>query len=477
MAVLGGSTSVDIARGKLPISKSGSFAAKATKHGLGMDYDSGSEFFDHPSELTNPANYTVVVVGDFRNMQQWNYSGLFYKTDGLGTGVGWGSVKVGGTGNNAGLSIEHKGQTAKEIFTKTEIESGRVFGWHVNSTGVTSWMDGIEKRSDTISTASSQSAGYIKICSNRDTHDTEGTHYLTLIWDRELSDAEMAAVTANPYTLLKPATPLYYYPSTGAGGGYTLAADGSSFTFTAQDATLKADRKLTAATGSFTYTAQDAGTYYNRVVSAEAGSFAYTAQDANLLATRLISAEGSSFTFTAHDATLTYTQGYTLVADSSSFAFTAQDATLKADRVLGADGSTFTFTAHDATLSYTSGYTLVAESATYTGTAQDASLLATRTLSAESSSFSFAAQDATLRKGFTLTADVASYTASAQDATLTYDRVLSAESAAYVFTAMSANLNYSGFVPPATPTKRALTINSNNRTLTIAPTYRTLTIN
>lgn len=264
--------------------------------------------------------------------------------------------------------------------------------------------------------------------------------------------------------------PRIYYPTAqilqfppAAAGGYTMIADGASYTMTPQDVGLTTSRLLTADNASYTLSPQDVVLSLTRTMTADVASYTMSPQDVAFTVSRLLTADNASYTFSPQDADLV--AAAVLTADVSTYSMTPQDVGLLVSRLLTADHATFTLTPQDAGLS--TGKTLTADEVTFTTSPQDAVLLVSRLLTAGEATFTFSPQDVDLSIGadYTLTADHASFTASPQDVDLLVSRYMEAEYSAYVLTVQDANF-YVGVTYD----------NSGYWTVTILDEYFTVTI-
>lgn len=175
-------------------------------------------------------------------------------------------------------------------------------------------------------------------------------------------------------------------PLNDASSGYTITADGGSFTYTGTAASLERGYLLTANSGTYTLTGADAFRDFSMVASggtytltgatanfrkgftmvANSGSFTYTGTDVTLKIGRLLSAVSGTYTLIGDNTTLTYSgTTYLLSAESGTFSLTGTQVGLLAQRKITADVGTYTFTGSDVTLSKTNAYRITSESGIY----------------------------------------------------------------------------------------------------------------
>jgi hypothetical protein len=246
-----------------------------------------------------------------------------------------------------------------------------------------------------LTTAFSTATGAIEL--SQTPSASEGMEFETSVWAvwcRALSDAEYAAVSANPWQLFAPQRRSFYsIPGTGGTTNYTfealpsslsftgassnlwanrlLAADPNSFTFAGSTASPLATRKLGASPSALTLTGSTATPKYNRVFVASPGTLGFTGSTASFLLGKILVANPGSLTFTG--ATATPKKNSFIVANPGALAFFGEDAALKKGinllanpgsltlsgavasvfhfRVLPADPGTLTFAGSTATLS------------------------------------------------------------------------------------------------------------------------------
>lgn len=304
-----------------------------------------------------------------------------------------------------------------------------------------------------------------------------GSNYCVYSYGRQLSDAEMLAVNANPFMLLRPRIPLFYaLPEVVSSSTYTLIADAGSYALSGANTGLIHNRVLAAEPGNYALTGADTGLLHNRVLTAESGAYALTGADAGLFYNRVLTAEAGSYALSGQDADLFHNR--VLTAESGSYTLTGADTDLLHNRVLTAESGSYVLTGYDVTLDYSGAgaptYTLTADAGSYALSGSATSLLHNRRLAADSGSYSITGQDAGLYKGYRLVAEAGAYnltgqvvdfsrayrleaesgtyTLTGQDTQILHNRRLVAESGTYTLTGYDVSLIYS---PGATYTLTA----------------------
>lgn len=200
--------------------------------------------------------------------------------------------------------------------------------------------------------------------------------------------------------------------------GFTITAEGGSYTVTGTDANLEFHRAIDAEAGSYAWTGSDATlTYGGNVIVAESGAFTITGTDANLEYGYDITAEGGSYTVTGTDAGF----GLVRLGDPGVFTITGTDANLTlGGGTITAESGTFTVSGSLADLYFDRD--LTAEGGSYAVTGTDADFLNSKAIEAEATTYSWTGSDATLTYvdvGVTIDVESGTYTITGSDATLT----------------------------------------------------------
>jgi len=107
--------------------------------------------------------------------------------------------------------------------------------------------------------------------------------------------------------------------------GYTMTADGGSFTLTGGTVGLLAGRNLAADGGAFTLTGGDASFVKGKGLGAEGGGYAMTGGDVTFRITRVMQASGGAFTLTGGDAD--FRSDYYITAEGGTFTHSGNDVT------------------------------------------------------------------------------------------------------------------------------------------------------
>jgi hypothetical protein len=136
----------------------------------------------------------------------------------------------------------------------------------------------------------------------------EGATAMIAMWDRILTPAQVAYVSANPWQLFA-SLPRRAFAGPSAAGVYTLTADVGNFALSGQDATLSKSSILIAAAGSFALSGQDATLAKTSILVGDVGNFSLSGQDATLawlpVGAYTLTAETGLFSLSGSDATLT----------------------------------------------------------------------------------------------------------------------------------------------------------------------------
>lgn len=242
-----------------------------------------------------------------------------------------------------------------------------------------------------------------------------------------------------------------------------------SFSGTAEVSLPPAGYTITADGGTFSYTGGAANTLFNKKVAADAASFSYSGNTVDLKTTRVLTADSGSYAYTGTVADLEF--GRKLVADGGLYTYTGQIADLEFGRKLTADAVSFALTGQNAGLLYKRLFQGDAASFAYNG--QDVSFKVTRTLSADAGSFNLSGTAADLEAGRKLVADTRSYSYTLQDATLRQSKYLFGNTGSFTYGLGPADLIYTetaDYVLTADAGSYALTGNASafNRTYVLA---------
>jgi len=139
------------------------------------------------------------------------------------------------------------------------------------------------------------------------------------IWNRPLSDGELAEATRNPWQIFKKRPNILYFDVGGGATDYPLTADTGSFTPTGNDAGLTAQRRLSADAGSFALTGNDAGL-------TQSGTQRYGRPDADVAAGAWTASTGSDL-FAMLDEETPADADYIHTASASTCEIGLSDAT------------------------------------------------------------------------------------------------------------------------------------------------------
>lgn len=228
-------------------------------------------------------------------------------------------------------------------------------------------------------------------------------------------------------------------------GGFTIAADAGSFTYSGNNANTLFNRRLVSETMSQTYSGNNANILFNRKIVADVGTYTYSGNNANILFNRDIIAEAGSFSYSGNDATLTYTtalNNYTITADTGSFTYSGNNANVLFNRRIAADLASFSYSGNNAGLLF--NRKVIADSGTYTYSGNNATLTYTTvggyTLTADAGSFSYSGNNANLTVGFKIVADTGTYSYSGNAANLLSNKKVVAEAGAFTYSVNAANL-------------------------------------
>lgn len=199
--------------------------------------------------------------------------------------------------------------------------------------------------------------------------------------------------------------------STPAAGGFTLSADGATYTYSGNDANLQ----------------------FNRRFAPLGATYIYSGNDANILFNRLVGADGNVYSYAGNNADLTYTPigGFTLGADGATYTYSGNDANLLFSRLLFADGGTYTYAGNNANTLF--NRLVGADGGVYSYAGNNANTLFNRRVGSDGGTFAYNGNNANLLFGYSLLADGGSYTYSGNNADLTYTPAGSCPSVAQIW--------------------------------------------
>lgn len=252
------------------------------------------------------------------------------------------------------------------------------------------------------------------------------------------------------------------------GGGYTLTADGGSYSSTGQAAATNVARKLAAGNGAYTLTGSDAtlleghvliaaqGTYTitgseahaDYAITCALGSYVITGQAATVRASRSAAAAQGSYALNGQPAQIGPTR--LLQAAGGAYALSGQSAATRAARKTTAGHGSYAVAGQDAGLVYALGgdHVMAADAGAYALSGQSAAARAARRVVAEHGLYALAGQASALKLGRLATAQAGSYTLTGQALAFEVPARLAAAAGSYVLTGQAAALTYSAIPAP-----------------------------
>ena len=356
----------DYVRKKFERGGTGTYSKGVGKYGEGVYLSPGSQYFETDNTLASVGEYTFIVVAEPDNVTDWFFSSIFFVTADASTTSSFGLFKNGGTGSSAAHILQHGANTAAS-YTHDQIVNNEVFVCRWDGSTVYFYANGEEVSSSAFSASVASTSGDLKLFSNKDTFDSEGTHYLTAIWDRCLTKAEAIEISKHPFDIFKPINDGISFTPSVATGNFTLTADSGSYTYTGTAAELAAGLVMSADSGSYTYTGTAVDLNVGFVLSADSGTYTYTGTAANLV----FASPGN----------------FTLSADSGAYTYTGNAADLKASLIMAADSGAYTYTGTAAGLD--KGFTLSADSGSYVYTGTGVGFGQVYVMTADSGSYEY----------------------------------------------------------------------------------------
>lgn len=253
--------------------------------------------------------------------------------------------------------------------------------------------------------------------------------------------------------------------------GYTLTAQGGSYTVTGSSVGLRRSKYMYASGGTYSLTGQQATITWtagvvNYAFTLLGGSYALTGSSAVVSRNRKLTSTGGNYSLVGANATLLRSKR--LVSSGGSYAYTGQSATLKRSkyllssggsytlqgsqavitrsRLLTAQGGTYTYQGAQATITYgalASAYTLTCLGGSYAVAGASAQILRSKHIGAVGGSYSISGQSLTLLRSKILVGSGGVYTITGQQAIINRNRLLTATSGLYSLTGSSAILTKS----------------------------------
>ncbi|MCK4501120.1 hypothetical protein KAU11_11535, partial [Candidatus Babeliales bacterium] len=212
----------------------------------------------------------------------------------------------------------------------------------------------------------------------RQTDDTMG---LSLVHNRQLSQAEHKALAIDPYQIFKPAVEQAYFTSSATN---TIDVGTGTFVVTGGDVSLVNSRILNATSGAFTTTGNEVSFINSKVLNAFSGTFNTSGGDITLVTSNGFNVSSGTFTLNGGDISLVNSR--VLNAASGTFNLSGGDVILSTSVDINAGTGTFTLTGGDVTL--TKSKVLNALSGTFTLTGGDVDLVTINEFNAASGNFS-----------------------------------------------------------------------------------------
>lgn len=162
--------------------------------------------------------------------------------------------------------------------------------------------------------------------------------------------------------------------STPAAGGFTLSADGATYTYSGNDANLQFNRSFAPLGATYIYSGNDANILFNRLVGADGNVYSYAGNNADLIYTPIggftLVADGATYTYSGNDANLLFSR--LLSANGGTYTYAGNNANTLFNRRVGSDGGTFAYNGNNANLLF--GYSLLADGGSYTYSGNNADL-------------------------------------------------------------------------------------------------------
>lgn len=128
--------------------------------------------------------------------------------------------------------------------------------------------------------------------------------FLSIVWNRALTDAEARSITQNPWQIFKQQSRRIFVEA--GGNAYSLDAQSGSMDIDGQTAQTIATRLLNAESGAISLTGQTAQLKASRFINAELVSLNINGEDATLKVNRFVNAENGNILLDGNNAELVY---------------------------------------------------------------------------------------------------------------------------------------------------------------------------
>lgn len=282
----------------------------------------------------------------------------------------------------------------------------------------------------------------------------DGNMYMSMVWNRILSPAEIRSISVNPWQLFESPDEDDFRISATA---YTLAAAPGALGITGQAASLKSARRFAGATGAVAANGSDARMATGRRLSAASSVFALTPMAAAIRTARKLIAATGSTSWTGAGAGLRLARR--LPGAPGSATLSGGAGSLVAARRLTAQSAAIALNAGLVTFTYTpklSGqgatYTLSGGPGTLLLSTSAARLLLARRLVSTSGIFSVTGAAVAVRVARRLTATAGMLTLAGAPAGLRAARRLPAALASFSLASGTATFLYTPITWPGGPT-------------------------
>lgn len=134
--------------------------------------------------------------------------------------------------------------------------------------------------------------------------------YLSAVWSRELSAAEIRSLADNPWQIFQPIPARTWAMMTGAAANFPLSVSPVSYAISGQSVATLAGRRLSASPASYSIAGQSVSLVPSRRLAVSPASYAVTGQNVTLTytpASPVLAVSPAAYAVTGKAVTLTYT--------------------------------------------------------------------------------------------------------------------------------------------------------------------------
>lgn len=356
----------DAATMGLRAEENGRLATEFTGNATTARIDLGDVGGANPISLYGLPKWTVAAKATMDSLAGANsrYPRLVDKSDAGSASSGWAIYfdnkpnkvffRVGGSGTGGTNLLEHNSSNFPDGVVNTIAYVSRNTTATINPANVDTYFNGVavsptaSATQTIVSDTAPMAIGNLNHSADR---EWNGSIEWVALWARDLTDAEVKAIDADIYQILRPEQPLFKAAATG--GDTNVNASAAALTLTALQADVSLDVNVEAATEALTLTALQADVSLGVNIEASPASLTIAGLAADVSLDVNVNASAAALTLTQLPADVSL--DVNISAGFQSLALTAYPATIAVDGdvVVNAGFQTLTLTAYPATIEAT----------------------------------------------------------------------------------------------------------------------------